>query len=66
MFGSLDLLQHQLDGSHLRLDRVSQCSARQRSGPITLAATATLEGALFTGCVVAGMLIARQRNGRGG
>lgn len=58
MFGSLDLLQRHLDGSHLHLGRVSAIFGEAVPGPVTLASTAILEGSLFAGCVVGAMLIA--------
>ena len=65
MLGSLDLLAHQLPGSRLRLDNISQLLGEPSVGPITQAVTCALEGALFAGGVVGAMLTARRELGSG-
>lgn len=61
MLGSLDLLLRHSPGSRLHLDQVSALFGESTVGPVTTFATTILEGALFAGCVVAAMGIARQR-----
>ena len=59
--GSLDLLVHQVRGSRLSLDQIGAMFGERGFGPISQAVTAGLEGMAFTGCVVAGMLMAHRR-----
>jgi DNA-binding winged helix-turn-helix (wHTH) protein len=61
MGGSLDLLATHFPGSRLRLDRIGSVFGESGFGPVTQAATAALEGALFTACLVAAMLLARRQ-----
>jgi hypothetical protein len=63
MLGSLELLLRHSPGSRLHLDQVSRLFGESDFGPITQFATAMLEGALFAGCIVAAMTIARRRSG---
>ena len=63
MLGSLDLLQRHLAQSHLRLGAISGLFGEQDFGPVTLAVTSMLEGALFAGSVVGAMQIAFRRRG---
>ncbi|MGN6156109.1 MAG: winged helix-turn-helix domain-containing protein [Sphingomicrobium sp.] len=61
MGGSLALLAEHFPGSRLRLDRIAGLFGENDFGPITQAVTGALEGALFAGCVVAAMLLARRQ-----
>jgi DNA-binding winged helix-turn-helix (wHTH) protein len=63
MLGSLELLLQHSPGSRLHLDRVSRLFGESDFGAVTQFASAMLEGALFAGCVVAAMEIARRRPG---
>jgi DNA-binding winged helix-turn-helix (wHTH) protein len=60
MGGSLDLLARQFPGSRLRLDRIGDLFGESGFGPISQAVTGGLEGALFAGCVVGAMILARR------
>ena len=60
MGGSLDLLARQFPGSRLRLDQIGALLGEQRFGPVSQAVTGGLEGALFAGCVVGAMALARR------
>ena len=60
MGGSLDLLARQFPGSRLRLDHIGALFGEQGFGPVSQAVTGALEGALFAGCVVAAMTLARR------
>lgn len=63
MGGSLELLEHTFAGSRLRLDAIGAFAGEHGFGPVTQVVTATLEGALFSGCVAAAMVLAlRGRN----
>jgi DNA-binding winged helix-turn-helix (wHTH) protein len=62
MLGSLDLLERGFPGSRIRLDVISRIFGEASFGPVTLAVTAALEGALFTAGVVAAMQFARRRD----
>jgi hypothetical protein len=62
MGGSLDLLAHQFPGSRLRLDAIGALIGERGFGPVSELVTGTLEGALFAGCIVAAMLLARRRS----
>jgi DNA-binding winged helix-turn-helix (wHTH) protein len=65
MGGSLALLAVHFPGSRLHLDRIGALFGESDFGPVTQAVTGALEGALFAGCVVAAMLLAkRQLDGR--
>ncbi len=61
MGGSLALLAEHFPGSRLRLDRIAGLFGGSHFGPISQADTGALEGALFAGCVVAAMLLARRQ-----
>jgi DNA-binding winged helix-turn-helix (wHTH) protein len=61
MGGSLALLAEHFPGSRLRLDRIAGLFGESDFGPISQAVTGALEGALFAGCVVAAMLLARRQ-----
>jgi hypothetical protein len=58
MGGSLDLLAHRFPGSRLRLGGLF---GEYGFGPISQMITGALEGALFAGCLVCAMLLARRR-----
>ena len=61
LLGSVASLTQQFPGSSLRLDGVAQIFGETQPGPVTQLVTAALEGALFSGCVVAAMQVARRR-----
>jgi len=60
MGGSLDLLARAFPGSRLRLDQIGALLGEDGFGPLSEAITGALEGALFAGCIVAAMLLARR------
>ena len=66
MGGSLDLLARQFPASRLRLDGIGALFGEGGFGPVSLTATAALEGALFGGCVVGAMALARRKLDAGG
>ncbi len=61
MGGSLDLLARQFPDSRLRLDRIGGLFGEADFGPVTHTVTGALEAALFCGCVMAAMILARRR-----
>jgi len=61
MAGSLDLLAHHFPNSHLRLDRIGALFGERGFGRISEITTTALEGALFSACVVAAIILARRR-----
>ena len=61
MGGSLSLLAAHLPGSRLRLDKIGAFFGEEGFGPVSQAATGMLEGALFSGCVVAALLLAKRQ-----
>ena len=61
MGGSLARLAEHFPGSRLRLDRIGALFGESGFGPVTQAVTGALEGALFAGCVVAAMLLAKRQ-----
>jgi DNA-binding winged helix-turn-helix (wHTH) protein len=63
MLGSLALLADGFPGSRLRVDQIGRLFGETGIGPVTQVAANALEGALFSGCVVAAMVIARRRFG---
>ena len=63
MGGSLALLADRFPGSRLRLDQIGALLGEDGFGPLSRAVTGALEGALFGGCVVAAMILARRRLG---
>lgn len=63
MGGSLDLLARSFPGSRLRLDQISALVGESGFGPVSRIVTGGLEGALFGGCVVGAMLLARRSLG---
>jgi DNA-binding winged helix-turn-helix (wHTH) protein len=60
MAGSLDLLARSFPESRLRLDPIGALFGEQGFGPVAQVVTAALEGALFGGCVVGAMIVARR------
>jgi DNA-binding winged helix-turn-helix (wHTH) protein len=60
MGGSLDLLARQFPGSRLRLDQLGALAGESGFGPSSQLVTGTLEGALFAGCIVCAMTLARR------
>jgi len=60
MGGSLDLLARHFPASRLRLDQIGALFGEHGFGPISQIVTGGLEGALFGGCVVGAMLLARR------
>ncbi|MDB5678750.1 transcriptional regulator [Sphingomonas bacterium] len=60
MGGSLDLLARSLPGSRLRLDHIGRWFGEAGFGPIAQSVTGALEGALFAGCIVGAMMVARR------
>ncbi|NUQ19232.1 MAG: transcriptional regulator, partial [Sphingomonas sp.] len=63
MAGSLDLLAHSFPDSQLRLDGISGLFGENGVGPATRFVTCCLEGALFSACVVAAMILAQRSFG---
>jgi DNA-binding winged helix-turn-helix (wHTH) protein len=63
MGGSLDLLARIFPDSRLRLDPIGALLGEGGFGPVSQIVTAGLEGALFSGCVVGAMLLARRSLG---
>ena len=64
MAGSLDLLARTFPDSRLRLDQVSHIFGESGVGPVTRLVTSCLEGALFSACVVAAMVLAQRSFGQ--
>jgi DNA-binding winged helix-turn-helix (wHTH) protein len=60
MGGSLDLLARSFPDSRLRLDPIGGLFGESGFGPISQTVTGGLEGALFGGCVVGAMVLARR------
>jgi DNA-binding winged helix-turn-helix (wHTH) protein len=65
MAGSLDLLARTFPDSRLRLDQISGLFGESGVGPVTRLVTSCLEGALFSACVVAAMILAQRSFGPG-
>jgi DNA-binding winged helix-turn-helix (wHTH) protein len=63
MLGSLELLEHNYPGSRLRLEHIAQLMGETTFGPVTLAVSTTLEGALFASFVIGAMTFSRERYG---
>jgi DNA-binding winged helix-turn-helix (wHTH) protein len=66
MGGSLDLLVRGFPDSRLRLDAIGALFGEAGFGPVSQAATGALEGALFAGCIVGAMRLARRSMGEDG
>ena len=60
MGGSLDLLARSFPDSRLRLDPIGGLFGESGFGPVSQIVTGGLEGALFGGCVVGAMILARR------
>ena len=66
MGGSLALLARSLPASRLRLDAIGRLFGETGLGPVSLAVTGALEGALFAACIVAAMEGVRRHLAAGG
>jgi DNA-binding winged helix-turn-helix (wHTH) protein len=62
MLGSLALLAREFPGSRLHVDQFGRLFGEPGFGPVTQFASAALEGALFSACVVAAMALARRQS----
>jgi hypothetical protein len=60
MAGSLELLARGFPGSRLDIDQIGGMFGETGFGPISHVVTGGLEGMLFAGCVVGGMVLARR------
>jgi DNA-binding winged helix-turn-helix (wHTH) protein len=60
MLGSLESLSAAFPGSRLRFDQIERLFGEAGFGPVTAFAVSTLEGALFSACVVGAILLARK------
>ena len=60
MGGSLDLLAAQFPASRLSIGEIGRLFGENGFGPVSQAVTGGLEGALFAGCLVGAMAIARR------
>jgi len=60
MGGSLELLSRSFSDSRLRLDRIGALLGETGFGPVSQIVTGGLEGALFGGCIVGAMLLAKR------
>ncbi len=60
MAGSLDLLAHHFPGSRLQLGQIGALLGEAGFGPVSQVVTGGLEGALFGGCIVGAMILARR------
>ncbi|QIK79547.1 transcriptional regulator [Sphingomonas piscis] len=58
MGGSLDLLGRTVAGSRLHFDRLGAVFGEPGFGIVSRSVTGALEGALFSGCLVAGLILA--------
>ena len=63
MGGSLALLAEHFPGSRLHFDGISALFGETGFGPVTQAATAALEAALFAACIAGAMALARKSIG---
>lgn len=63
MLGSLDEVARTFPSSQLRLEPIGALFGERGLGPVGQAVTSALEGALFSGCIVGAMLLARRRLG---
>lgn len=63
MLGSLDAVAQSFPNSQLQLEPIGALFGERGLGPIGQAVSCGLEGALFGGCVVGGMMLARRRLG---
>lgn len=60
MLGSLDAVARSFPSSQLRLEPIGVLFGERGLGPIGEAATSGLEGALFGGCIVGALILARR------
>lgn len=60
MGGSLDLLARSFPRSRLRFDQIGGLFGESGFGPVSQTVTGGLEGALFGGCIVGAMILARR------
>jgi DNA-binding winged helix-turn-helix (wHTH) protein len=60
MLGSLELLAQSFPGSQLRLAPIGAWFGEDGLGPVGQGVSAGLEGALFSGCIVGAMILARR------
>jgi DNA-binding winged helix-turn-helix (wHTH) protein len=60
MGGSLAQLAGRFPGSRLRLDQIGALVGETGYGPVSQSLTGALEGALFSACLVAAMILARR------
>src|SRR5690606_1546697 len=60
MLGSLDAVARSFPSSRLRLEPIGVLFGERGLGPIGEAATSGLEGALFGGCIVGAVILARR------
>jgi DNA-binding winged helix-turn-helix (wHTH) protein len=60
MGGSLDLLARAFPSSRFRMDQIGGLVGEDGFGPLSRVVTSGLEGALFGGCVVGAMILARR------
>jgi hypothetical protein len=63
MAGSLDLLARTFPDSRLNLEQIGLLLGETGVGPVTRLVTSGLEGALFSACVVAAMILAQRSFG---
>src|SRR5690606_27972338 len=63
MLGSLDAVAQSFPNSQLRLEPIGVLFGERGLGPVGHAVTSGLEGALFGGCIVAAMMLARRSLG---
>lgn len=63
MLGSLDVLAHSFPGSQLLLAPIGALFGENGLGPVGQAVSSGLEGALFGGCIVGAMILARRSLG---
>jgi len=63
MAGSLDQLARRFPDSRFRLDSIGALFGEAGFGPVSQGVTGALEGALFGGCLVGTMLLARRHYG---
>ena len=63
MAGSLDLMARSFPDSRFRLDRIGLALGEEGFGPVSHIVTGALEGALFGGCIIGAMLLAKRGYG---
>lgn len=65
MLGSLDVLVRSFPSSQLRLEPIGALFGEHGLGPVGQAVSGGLEGALFGGCIVGAMILARRSLAKG-